>query len=314
MPVPPPQSKRDPLCRPLTVWLLALVCCALWGSAFPCIKFGYEMLQISQSDTAAQILFAGCRFTLAGLLVIAFGSIGKKSLLCPRSAHTWGNVCKLSLLQTVLQYAFFYIGLANTTATKASVLTASNVFLAVLIACLLFRQEKISVGKVLACLLGFSGVVLINATGVSAGFSLTGEGFILLSAACYAFSSVLIRQYSQSENPVLLSGWQFALGGAVMIAGGLLCGGRIGHFSPGGALMLVYLAALSAVAYTLWGVLLQHNPVSRITVFGFMNPVCGVLLSALLRNEGDLFDIRFLFALILVCAGIILANMKDRGK
>ena len=78
--------------------------------------------------------------------------------------------------------------------------------------------------------------------------------------------------------------------------------------------MLVYLAALSAVAYTLWGVLLQHNPVSRITVFGFMNPVCGVLLSVLLRNEGDLFDIRFLFALILVCAGIILANMKDRGK
>ena len=50
--------------------------------------------------------------------------------------------------------------------------------------------------------------------------SLTGEGFILLSTIAYAVSSVLIKIYSREDNPVMLSGWQFLLGGIIMI----LCG------------------------------------------------------------------------------------------
>lgn len=47
-----------------------LVCCALWGSAFPCIKIGYGLFGIPAHDSASQLLFAGLRFTLAGALVI----------------------------------------------------------------------------------------------------------------------------------------------------------------------------------------------------------------------------------------------------
>ena len=55
---------------PLGVCLLATVCCALWGSAFPCIKIGYRLFQIPAEAVNTQILFAGIRFTLAGILVI----------------------------------------------------------------------------------------------------------------------------------------------------------------------------------------------------------------------------------------------------
>lgn len=44
------------------VWTLALTCCALWGSAFACIKTGYKLFRVAESDPASQILFAGCRF------------------------------------------------------------------------------------------------------------------------------------------------------------------------------------------------------------------------------------------------------------
>ncbi len=53
------------------IWVVlvgALICCALWGSAFPCIKIGYSMMDIASSDTASQILYAGYRFTLAEFL------------------------------------------------------------------------------------------------------------------------------------------------------------------------------------------------------------------------------------------------------
>ena len=35
------------------------------GSAFPCVKIGYRLFEITSEDVATQILFAGCRFTLA---------------------------------------------------------------------------------------------------------------------------------------------------------------------------------------------------------------------------------------------------------
>ena len=58
-------------------------------------------------------------------------------------------------------------------------------------------------------------------------------------------------------------------------------------FTASAAALLIYMAMISAVAYSLWGMLLKYNPVSKVTVFGFMNPVIGVILSALLLNETE---------------------------
>ena len=51
--------------------LLSVVCCLLWGSAFPCIKLGYQLFSISASDTGSKLLFAGVRFFLAGTMIVA---------------------------------------------------------------------------------------------------------------------------------------------------------------------------------------------------------------------------------------------------
>ena len=290
---------------------LALICCALWGSAFPCIKIGYRMFSIGGNDTASQILFAGIRFLLAGLMVILICSFIYKKPLIPHNGTTVKRIFILSLFQTILQYVFFYIGLANTTGSKAAIIEATNVFLVILVSGLLFKMEKVTSKKMLGCLIGFIGVVIINlGNGVDAHFSLTGEGFILLSTVAYAFSSVIIKYFSDKENPVLLSGWQFFVGGFVMILCGLAGGGHIAGDSAPAVLLLLYMAFISACAYTLWSLLLAHNPVSRIAVYGFSNPVFGVLLSALLLHETSALNIRCLVALVLVCAGIILANKE----
>ena len=92
---------------------------------------------------------------------------------------------------------------------------------------------------------------------------------------------------------------------------GFALGGRIEKISGNGAAMLVYLALVSAVAYTVWGILLKHNDVSKVTVIGFMNPVFGVLLSALALGEtAQAFNLKNLLALVLVCVGIFVVNKK----
>lgn len=287
-----------------------MVCCALWGSAFPGIKSGYRLFEIPTGNSQAQILFAGCRFFLAGILTILIGSIAGKSILKPRKS-SWKRILILCLFQTVFQYLFFYIGLAHASGVKSSIIEGSNVFVAILVASLVFRQEKLTLRKTAGCLFGFAGVVLIswNGAGWDLNMSLLGEGFIFFSTVASAVSSVLIKNYSRWDNPVMLSGYQFLSGGFILMVCGALSGGRVTHITGAGLSVLGYLAFLSAVAYSLWSILLKYNPVSKVAVWGFTNPIFGVLLSMIfLKEKGQASGVQTAAALSLVCLGIYIVN------
>ena len=301
--------------KPIVVWFGALICCALWGSAFPCIKIGYRMMNIAGDDTASQILYAGYRFTLAGIMAIVIGSLINRKFLYP-SKQAVKKVCVLSMFQTILQYLFFYIGLAHTNGTKASIITGMNVFVAIIVSSLLFRLEDLTTKKMVGCIVGFLGVIFVNISsgGIDMNFVFNGEGFIFLSTVSYAFSSVTLKKYSKTENTVMLSGWQFLVGGIVMSIAGLMMGGHLEGFYISAVLMLIYLAFISSVAYSLWSILLTYNPVSRVAVFGFMNPIIGFLLSAILLDEAGTIGIFTLIALILVCAGIYIVNLGNKTE
>ncbi len=305
------KNKEQLMQKTIVVWLGALLCCALWGSAFPCIKIGYQLFQIESEQTATQILFAGCRFALAGILALVIGSLVKGKILVPKK-QSYGKIVTLCMFQTVAQYVFFYIGLANTSGVKASIIEAVNVFVAIFIASLCFHQEKLTTRKVMGSIIGFLGVILVNLTGseINTHFSFVGEGFIFLSTVAYAFSSVLMKSYSTEEDPVCLSGYQFLIGGVLMILFGVAMGGRMTVMTAGGAAMLIYLALVSAIAYSVWGILLKYNPISKVAVFGFMNPVFGVLLSAMLLKEYQMIGLMSVISLILVCLGIYIVNKE----
>ena len=296
------------------VWLGALVCCFLWGSAFPCVKLGYKWMEIDAADTAAQILYAGLRFTLAGILAVVIGSLLQRRMLYP-TVEALPKVVGLSMLQTVLQYIFFYVGLAHTTGVKSSIIVGTNVFVAILVSGYLFHMEQVTARKILGCVVGFAGVVLVNfSNGMDVSFSFFGEGFIFFSTFAYAFSSVMLKKLAKEYNPVMLSGYQFVIGGIIMVIGGKIAGGRLGNYSGPAIGMLLWLALVSAIAYSLWGVLLKYNPVSKVAVFGFMNPVFGVILSAIFLKEGSMLGIKSLIALVLVSIGILVVNREKEVK
>lgn len=291
------------------ICLFALICCALWGSAFSCIKIGYELFRVGASDISSQLLFAGCRFTLAGILVIIFESIRDHSIIKP-TRKSLPKVMTLALFQTVLQYTFFYMGLSHIVGVKASIINGTSNVFAVLLAIYMFRIEKMSILKALGCLCGLSGLVLVNLQDATLdlGFTFTGEGFMIISAVAAAVSTVLIRIFSKNENPVMLSGYQFFSGGIILIIIALIMGGSLHPVSFKAYILLLYMALISSVAYSLWGILLKYNPVSKITVYGFMTPVFGVILSAILLKEYEQLNYTCLSSLLLVCLGIFLTN------
>ncbi len=293
------------------VCIIALICCLLWGSAFPGIKIGYRLFEIPSDNWNVQLLFAGIRFVLAGVLVIIIGSVINKKILVPKRS-SFSKIAVLGLFQTLLQYIFFYIGLAHTTGFKASVINAVNVFFSLLIASLIFHQEKLTIKKIIGCIIGFSGVVYINMSGAGGAAGINwGDVCIICTAASAAFSSVFAKIFSKYEDPVTLSGYQFVFGGILLTLIGLISGGRLQNVTYASIGILLYLAFVSAVAYSLWGILLKYNDVSRVTVFGFINPVFGVILSGIFLGEGEqAFSLQSLIALILVSVGIYVVNIK----
>ena len=299
--------------HPAVIVLAALLCCALWGSATPFIKIGSAMM-IPEKNVPSTILFAGIRFTIAGILTIAIYSIARRRVLIPK-AQSIPKILTVGAFQTVIQYIFFYVGLSNTTGVKGTIASGSSAFFCVLIASLVFRQEKLTVKKIVACILGFAGIVMVNLNGLEFSMNFFGDAFVIFSTISYAFSSVLMKRFSKTEEPVLISGYQFIFGGAFMVLVGLVFGGRIAIPDVTAVGVLVYLSALSAVAYALWGLLLKHNPVSKVSIFSFSTPIFGTVLSWLMLSEDSgTGPINLVITLVLVSLGIFLLNYQPRAK
>lgn len=298
------------------VLILSLISCGLWGSAPTCIKLGYEFFQIGSADTMNIMLFAGMRFSLAGLMVILYFNITNKKFIVP-GKQSWRAIIPLSLSQTAVQYFFYYIGVANSTGVKSSILSGSSSVISVLVACFIFRQEKLTSNKAIGCITGIIGIVLVNLQGSADAFSLemslTGEGFVLLSSVSGAVSAVLIRKFSQDENPVMLSGWQFFTGGLMLCAVSLMCGGRLDNPCIEGFVILTHLAMVSAVAYTLRSILLKYNNVSTVTVYNFLIPIFGVVLAAVLLGEKESFTWMTFGAMLLICMSIGIVNRSNKS-
>lgn len=290
------------------VFALATLCCILWGSAYPAIKNGYALLHIASSDIASQMLFAGWRFALAGLILLLVAAAMKKPIL-GLSGRQMGQVALLGLTQTSIQYVFFYIGLAHASGVKSSIMNATGVFFSVVLAHFIYANDRLSTRKALGCLIGFMGVVVVNLGGSALGFdfSLLGEGFVIIAAFVLAAASIYGKRLSADMDPMVMTGWQLFVGGAVLMAIGMVGGGQMEGLDLRSGGLLLYMALLSSVAFAVWSLLLKHNPVGMIAAFNFLIPVFGVALSAIFLGE-SLLRWSYFAALVLVCAGIWLVT------
>ncbi|MBK8084565.1 MAG: DMT family transporter [Devosia sp.] len=305
MPIASPFSDRR------VVVAVALACCLLWGSAVPGVKIGYGMLGIMPADTASLLLFAGVRFALAGLLLLGLGLATGRTIMPAR--RRLGELAVLGLVSTAGQYLFYYIGLAHSSGVKVSITTSTSTFFSVLLAHWLYVDDRLTGRRLLGCLLGFAGVVTVNLAGggLDLEVSLLGEGFIVIAALLFSLAGIYGKRLSRDMEPATMTGWQLLLGGLMLTVAGQLGGGHFGGFDSAALLLLLYLAGLSAAAFSLWSVLLKHNPVGRIAIFNTAIPIFGVLLSALFLGE-NVLEWKNVVALVLVSLGIWLVTAAPR--
>ncbi|MDY4812931.1 MAG: DMT family transporter [Ruminococcus sp.] len=293
--------------------LLALLCVSLWGTAFPVIKKCYEIFALENQNYAGKVLFAGYRFFIAGLMVLAVASLMEKRFVVPKKRE-FVPISIMGIMQIFLQYLFSYIGLSNTTGTKTSIISSLGTFLGVALSPLFFKNDNLTPKKVFGCGVGLAGIVVVNLDGLfQNSFTFIGEGFIVISTFAATAGNLYSKKISQGKNPMTVSAYHLLIGGGGLIFVGFLFGGSLEFRGGINYILLIYLGVVSAISFTVWTALLKYNPPSGILIFNLLIPIFGTIWSGILLGE-EILNVYNVVSVVLITLGIVFVNLRNNGE
>ena len=293
--------------RPAWVCLFALTAAVLWGWAYPIIKIGFQEWGITADMTGSKMLFAGIRFAISGLIILAMAR-GMRRSFRPARRWDWGFILLFALINTTFHYACFYIGLSHSEGSRAAILNSLSIFLVVVLACVFFKSDRMTVRKMVGVLLGMAGILILNLNGdaVSAEWSWLGDGMIIVNAICSAVASLLTRSMARRVDIIVGTGYSLSIGGFLLIIPGLAMGGTLPHVTLWGLTLLGMLVGISTIGFALYNQLITHNPIGKVAIYNSLLPIVGAVTSCLCLGEP--FQANYILAGGLVASGIYIVN------
>lgn len=255
-------------------------------------------------------LFAGCRFTLAGTSLL---------LLAKKPFAEWRQTPKKILLlfalsQTLIQYIFFYIGIAASSASLSALLVSTGSFWWVILAPLILKTKFPTRMQWLSLLIGCIGVcIVVFSPNVSDGDPLLGSALLITATFFGAIAILLFQRVSLTMGGKSATGFSQLIGGLGLMAIGFQAWSEYGLFlNMEIILATAYLAFVSATAFSIWNHLTTIHPIPLLAAFRFLIPVCGVAEAFLfLENEGS--SLTFFIGAALVVVAMVLASFLQSG-
>ena len=277
----------------------------LWGSLFPMVKLGFSAYSVV--STADILLFAGIRFVICGAVICAFAAVRDG-----KSYHTLkGSVIPVllsGLFAIILHYAFTYLGLELTASSKTALIKQIGALLYVCFSFVFIKQDRPTVQKIVAAVVGFLGIAVLNIS--SDGFTFAiGDVLILCASFCTVFSNVISKRVFAKVPPVTATGVSQLFGGAVLLAVGLAMGGRVQLALDPSIWIMVYICAASTVSYCIWYGIVKDGELSRLFIIKFAEPIFACIFGAIILNE-DIWQIQYLAAFLLVSGAVWFSNIK----
>jgi len=257
----------------------AIIACLLWSTAYAGIKIGL------QYDTPLH--FAGLRFIISGLMILPFTV--KPGVYFRMIRENWKVVMIVLVLQTLINYTLFYIGMDMVPGALGAVIVGSQPLVTAVVAAMMHREDPLTKSKIVTIIFGIAGVILISAGRqafrIGSAIELLGVFFILLANIATATSNVVVSLRGRGIDPYVLSSASLGIGGLILylISFPLEGGGRdLDHAVYW--MILIWLSFMAAFAFSLWYKLLQRPgvKVSELNLWKFIIPVVGAILSWLL--------------------------------
>ena len=247
----------------------------------------------------------GIRFAFAGLLLVGVLAATRRPLLPPRGERA--VAIGLGLVLYATEATFFYLALERGTAAAVALIFYAYPAVVAIVEVVLGRTE-FRARIALALLLAISGSAIVAIGG--GDVTITTTGVICVIGSIILFSTyVLVSDRLLVETDSLTAATWSALGAA---AGVLVVGALRGNLeAPDSDAMAALLAngAATAVAFTLWFVVLGRLGATRTAIVMAMEAVVGIVLSAIFLDE----SVKAIVAVggIAVLAGAILAALAQ---
>ncbi len=290
--------------------LRAIIACVLWGSAFAGAKIGLQY--------AEPIFLSGIRFTLAGLLLVPLMMFRNVDFISEIKKH-WRFMLIFAFVQTFMQYGLFFLGIDKVPGATSSIIVGAGPLFVAILAHLSFKNDKLSLRKTFAILLGLSGIVFIslakgNISTDNPDFYL-GVGLLLLSVIVGAYTNIMVaKKKSENISPYALTSFANFTGGILLLLTSFAVEKPSSfHFPIEFYGALLWLAFISAAGFSLWYGLLNRPDVkvSELNIWKFLIPVTGSILSWIFV-KGESPDVPTIVGMLIISAALLLVQAPDK--
>ena len=291
--------------------ILALFACLLWSTAFVGVKIGLRY--------SGPFSFAGIRFMLAGLFLIPFWWTRRPDFSEIR--RNLRVIVLVGFFQTFLMYGLFYLAMTMVSGAIAAIVIGASPLTAAVVAHYARADDYLTLPKTISLLLGLAGIVILSVSrqpwaSPSGLREFIGIFLLFLCTVSSALGNVLVAGEKSDMDPVFFNSLQIFSGGFFLFFIALFVEKvSFSLYPPQYYLALAWLSCLSAVAFSLWFVLLQRPDVkvSQLNLWKFIIPVFGAIFSWLLLPD-EAPHLSSVVGMVIIAVSIVLFYTGDGKK
>lgn len=286
---------------PRAIALIVLLC-ALWG-----------LNQVATKVALAEIppLMQAAARSFGAALLLAVWARARRLPMWHRDGTGRAGVLAGTLFAA--EFAFIFVGLQYTSASRMVVFIYLAPFVVALGMPFIARHETLRAGQAAGLVLAFAGVVWAFLEGFAAPAAgprqWLGDACGIAAAVLWGLTTLVLRGSRLStalpEKTLL---YQLAVSALALAAGAWAAGEAWPPLLTRASLLPLAFqtVVVTFASYLAWFWLVRHYPATRLSAFTLLTPVFGLLAGALLLGEP--VTARLLVALATVAAGIVLVN------
>jgi drug/metabolite transporter (DMT)-like permease len=303
MTIDSPASMTSPSARPLDAVAISimLVLCLSWG-------FNQVAIKVTIADIPP-LTQAAIRSFGAALLIAMWVRMRRIPVLKRDGTLVAGIAAGLLF---AIEFVLIYRGLLWTTATRAILFLYLTPFFVVIGGRWFLVGESFNLTQWAGLLLSFAGIAVAFGVPTSAIVDrnqMIGDAMLVAAAAAWGATTLIIKGSAlnrvSAEKTIL---YQLVVSGPLLAVSAIAFGERF--TSVPSALAFGSLAYQTiwvvGVTFPAWFALIVRYSASRLSVFTFLTPLCGVVAGHLVLNEP--LTPPFGAAVAMVSAGLVLVN------
>lgn len=264
---------------PLTLFVW-VVTCLIWSTVWLFIKLGVR--------DVPPVTFAVFRLAIALAVLVPIARARRTPL--PRDRRQYFLIAGTGIILLGVNYALLNWGIQFISSGLTAVLQAMTPAFGMVFAHYMLRDERMTLVKAGALLLGILGVGIIVSDRFDAGGerALAGSVAVVAGAVCVGFAYVAMRRYGSQLHPSVITAGQMMAALVPLLSYALIREGNplAVAWTRTALVSVVYLALLGSVVgawLNYW--LLTRIGATRLLVMGLIEPLLAVLLGAAVLHE-----------------------------